>query len=328
MFEGLTTYGAGDLRPVQGVATHWEQSDDNRLFRFHLRPEARWSDGKPVTAHDFEYAWKRVLRPSTASLAATNLYVLKNGELFSLGKLKALRGPRRSARPPARRAVRARSAEGGVRRGAGALADPGGHRDRAPRGAAGGLRRARRSRRRRREGARAGEEAAQPSAARQGDRGRAARRGGSCGGRQGAVVDIVRVGPPCKCNGAADRWFEVERGGRARLPPGLRARPPRGQRQPWQGRARRAPRSEAYAVVTPHRASPRTNPRRRPPAAPRGARARRWASCPRRCSSRTTAPSGSGRSDDLTLDVELEQPTPYFTDLTSVRDALPRAQAT
>ena len=91
LFEGLTTYAPGDLRPTQGVATRWDQSDDNRIFRFHLRPDARWSDGKPVTAHDFEYAWKRVLRPSTASLAATNLHVLKNGELYNLGKLKGLR---------------------------------------------------------------------------------------------------------------------------------------------------------------------------------------------------------------------------------------------
>lgn len=106
MFEGLTAYAPGDLHATQGVALRWEKSDDNRLFRFHLRPEARWSDGKPVTAHDFEYSWKRVLRPATASLAATNLHLLKNGELFNLGKLKALRadvtlrtGPRPDAPP-------------------------------------------------------------------------------------------------------------------------------------------------------------------------------------------------------------------------------------
>lgn len=87
MFEGLTAYGPGDLRPVQGVATHYEKSDDNRFFRFHLRPEARWSDGRPVTAHDFEYAWKRVLRPATASKSAVNLHVLRNGEAFNLGKI-------------------------------------------------------------------------------------------------------------------------------------------------------------------------------------------------------------------------------------------------
>jgi oligopeptide transport system substrate-binding protein len=91
LFEGLTRYHPEDARPVQGVAERWEKSDDNRIYRFHLRPDARWSDGRPVTAGDFEYAWKRVLRPSTMSRAASNLYVLENAELFRLGKLQALR---------------------------------------------------------------------------------------------------------------------------------------------------------------------------------------------------------------------------------------------
>ena len=91
LFEGLTGYDPRDGHPVQGVAVSWDRSDDNRLFRFHLRDDARWSDGVKVTAHDFEYAWRRVLRPSTASKSVANLYTLKNGELFSQGKLKALR---------------------------------------------------------------------------------------------------------------------------------------------------------------------------------------------------------------------------------------------
>jgi oligopeptide transport system substrate-binding protein len=91
LFEGLTGYDPRDGHPVQGVAESWDRSDDNRLFRFHLRDDARWSDGVKVTARDFEYAWKRVLRPSTASKSVPNLYALKNGEPFSQGKLKALR---------------------------------------------------------------------------------------------------------------------------------------------------------------------------------------------------------------------------------------------
>ncbi len=88
LFEGLTRYHPEDGHPAQGVAERWEKSDDNRFYRFHLRPDARWSDGRPVTAGDFEYAWKRALRPSTASRAAGNLYALKNAEPFRLGKLK------------------------------------------------------------------------------------------------------------------------------------------------------------------------------------------------------------------------------------------------
>jgi oligopeptide transport system substrate-binding protein len=87
LFEGLTSKAPRDGHLIQGTATRWEQSDDNRRFRFHLRPEARWSDGERVTAHDFEFAWKRVLRPSTASLAASALYVLKNGERFHKGEI-------------------------------------------------------------------------------------------------------------------------------------------------------------------------------------------------------------------------------------------------
>jgi oligopeptide transport system substrate-binding protein len=91
LFEGLTRDDPRDGHPVQGVATRWDQSDDNRLFRFYLRPDARWSDGKRVTAYDFAYAWRRVLRPSTASRAITNLYPLKNGELWNQGRLLAMR---------------------------------------------------------------------------------------------------------------------------------------------------------------------------------------------------------------------------------------------
>lgn len=88
MFEGLTTPDPVTLRPAQGVAARFEKSRDSRLFRFHLRSDARWSDGAKVTAFDFDYAWKRVLRPATASVAVANLYHLKNAELFSAGKLK------------------------------------------------------------------------------------------------------------------------------------------------------------------------------------------------------------------------------------------------
>ncbi len=87
LFEGLVSLGPeGELVP--GVALRWDRSDDNRLYRFHLRDDARWSDGRPVTAHDFEYAWKRVLRPSTGSQSASNLHVLQNGQAYHLGRLR------------------------------------------------------------------------------------------------------------------------------------------------------------------------------------------------------------------------------------------------
>ena len=91
LFEGLVITHPDDLRPVQGVATHYDKSADNRIYRFYLRRDARWSDGKAVTAHDFVYAWRRVLRPETAARMVTLLYNLKNGKAFHQGHLKALR---------------------------------------------------------------------------------------------------------------------------------------------------------------------------------------------------------------------------------------------
>jgi oligopeptide transport system substrate-binding protein len=66
LFEGLTTIGP-DGGLVPGVATSWETSADGRTWTFHLRPEARWSNGDPVTAADFLYAWRRQVDPKTGS---------------------------------------------------------------------------------------------------------------------------------------------------------------------------------------------------------------------------------------------------------------------
>ncbi|MGK3963516.1 peptide ABC transporter substrate-binding protein [Sorangium sp. So ce1667] len=312
MFEGLTTYGAGDLHPVQGVATRWEQSDDNRIFRFHLRPEARWSDGKPVTAHDFEYAWKRVLRPSTASLAATNLHVLKNGQLFNLGKLKALREAAALRSAPRPDAPAALSLPRGAfvvvlgqspARVASAVtplpAPPPGVAsvtysepdektaagERLAFDAAGG--------------------ATPPPAPRD---------AAPDGGWRGAEVVLLAAGPPVACNGAADRWFEVE-GPRGRgFLPGCLLAPPESPAP-----AERA----AYALVAPHASLPTYDPAA-PRAAPPPAAAAAvtgFVAASELVEDDTAV--GVRAVDDLTLDVELEQPTPYFTDLTSFVTLLP-----
>lgn len=64
MFEGLMREAGGMLEP--GMAESYTVSDDKLTYTFTLR-DAKWSDGKPVTAHDFEYSWARVLDPETAS---------------------------------------------------------------------------------------------------------------------------------------------------------------------------------------------------------------------------------------------------------------------
>lgn len=61
MFEGLTEYDPKTLTPISGVAIRWESQAEGREWTFHLRQDARWSNGEPVTAHDFVRSWQRTL---------------------------------------------------------------------------------------------------------------------------------------------------------------------------------------------------------------------------------------------------------------------------
>jgi oligopeptide transport system substrate-binding protein len=88
MFEGLTEYHPQTLAPTPGVAEGWQVSDDLMHFTFYLRKDARWSDGKPITAWDAVYSWERLLDPVTASRYAQQLYFVKNAEGYNSGKAK------------------------------------------------------------------------------------------------------------------------------------------------------------------------------------------------------------------------------------------------
>ncbi|HJO25459.1 MAG: peptide ABC transporter substrate-binding protein [Myxococcota bacterium] len=85
IFEGLTRRDAKTLRPVPGVAESWEVSDDGLTWTFHLRPDARWSDGRPVTAGDFVYAWRRLLDPATGAEYAYFLHGLEGARAYNRG---------------------------------------------------------------------------------------------------------------------------------------------------------------------------------------------------------------------------------------------------
>lgn len=87
LMVGLTQY-TNDLRCVPACASRWEVVDGGRTYIFHLRGDARWSDGKRLTAGDFEYAWKRLLNPGTAAQYAYFLYDVKNAFAFNTGKIK------------------------------------------------------------------------------------------------------------------------------------------------------------------------------------------------------------------------------------------------
>lgn len=85
LMMGLTTDGP-DANPVPGGATSWETSPDGLTWTFHLRRDARWSDGAPVTADDYVFGLQRVLDPKVASIYAYLAYVIKGGEAISEGK--------------------------------------------------------------------------------------------------------------------------------------------------------------------------------------------------------------------------------------------------
>ena len=86
-FEGLAQYDAKTCEPVPAVAERWEVSADNLTWTFHLRANAKWSNGDPVTAHDFVFAYRRMLSPKLAAEYASFLFALKNGEAFNSGKV-------------------------------------------------------------------------------------------------------------------------------------------------------------------------------------------------------------------------------------------------
>jgi ABC-type oligopeptide transport system substrate-binding subunit/DNA-binding SARP family transcriptional activator len=85
LFSGLVAMSP-TLDVLPDVARAWEMSDGGRRFVFHLRDDVVWSDGTPVTARDFEYAWKRVLDPATGSPAASFLHDLEGARAFHRGE--------------------------------------------------------------------------------------------------------------------------------------------------------------------------------------------------------------------------------------------------
>lgn len=85
IFEGLTRLDAKTLEPLPGVAESWVISDDKKTYTFHLRKNAKWSNGDPLTAHDFLYSMRRFLDPMTAAEYAYQAWYLVNARRYSLG---------------------------------------------------------------------------------------------------------------------------------------------------------------------------------------------------------------------------------------------------
>ena len=85
MFEGLTIYDPHG-KVIPGAAESWTLSDDGTVYTFKLRQNANWSDGTPVTANDFVFAYRRMEDPKEAAEYANILYPIKNAEAINGGK--------------------------------------------------------------------------------------------------------------------------------------------------------------------------------------------------------------------------------------------------
>lgn len=87
LFEGLTCIDEKTSQPVPGVAERWETSPDGLTWTFHLRADAKWSNGDPVTAGDFVYSIHRMLSPKLAVEYSGMMWPIRNAEAFNTGKI-------------------------------------------------------------------------------------------------------------------------------------------------------------------------------------------------------------------------------------------------
>ncbi|MGM9930549.1 peptide ABC transporter substrate-binding protein [Pradoshia sp.] len=88
VMEGLYRLGEND-EVTDGVAEgEPEVSEDGKTYTFKLRKDAKWSNGDPVTAHDFVYAWQKAVNPDTGAQYAYMMYVVENGQEINSGKKK------------------------------------------------------------------------------------------------------------------------------------------------------------------------------------------------------------------------------------------------
>ncbi len=87
LYEGLCQYDPKTLEATPGVAESWDLSDDKLTYTFHLRKNARWSDGSPVTAEDFLWSYRRFFHPGTAAVYAEEFWYISGSKTFSESKV-------------------------------------------------------------------------------------------------------------------------------------------------------------------------------------------------------------------------------------------------
>lgn len=84
-FEGLVEYDPKTMEPIPAIAERWEVNADSSEFVFHLRRNARWSNGDPITTADFVYSMRRGLSPELASRNASLAYYIKYAQGYNNG---------------------------------------------------------------------------------------------------------------------------------------------------------------------------------------------------------------------------------------------------
>ena len=83
LFEGLTRLEGTNATPEPAIAHRWDISPDGTVYTFHLRTNAVWSTGQPITADDFVWSWRRAVDPRTGADYAGQLFYVKNGEAIN-----------------------------------------------------------------------------------------------------------------------------------------------------------------------------------------------------------------------------------------------------
>lgn len=87
LFEGLVTPSPDGGAPLPGVAERWAASPDGLTWTFHLRADARWSNGDPVKAGDFVYAFRRILTPALGAAKSSLFFPVRNAQAYRQGRV-------------------------------------------------------------------------------------------------------------------------------------------------------------------------------------------------------------------------------------------------
>ncbi|MBD0371198.1 MAG: peptide ABC transporter substrate-binding protein [Pyrinomonadaceae bacterium] len=83
LFDGLVEYEEVSSLPRPSLATSWEVSPDGTVWTFHLRKDAKWTDGAPLNANDFVYSWRRALSAEFAAPYASMMHILRHGKAYN-----------------------------------------------------------------------------------------------------------------------------------------------------------------------------------------------------------------------------------------------------